>query len=293
MDTEKTVRRKLVNQTSWISFCGGWRSPHEDTIATVEKAPLPSRLDQKCRYPHLLPAVNTVLSRVGGLPEHQALSDPSSCSLLRFFVRAIPHWLFFTPKPVFFPTPTHNRPYLSSIEFANSFCAFLHIILSRPEAGEAARGYLHGGLLIDFVGELGPVSKWRLLLFDIFILLLQVLMLGATLEKRDMKLAMSNMGYAEASGNRETSTRQDLDAEEQGIRRSQDGNLDGPGLSASHTEEMDEAFEASNPRDEHYLDAYYGGQFVIFNFHVVETIRMAWIRRYDILARDATDPSFR
>lgn len=211
-----------------------------------------------------------------------AHTNHNSCSLLRFFIRAIPHWLLFTPKPVFFPRQTHNRPYVSTIALTNSFCALLHILLSRPEAGQASRGYLHGGLLIDFVGELGPVSKWKLLLLDIFVVVLQVLILGATLEKRELRSAMSRPVNIGSTENRDTLSRQDLDAEEQGIRRSQDGLLSSPRLGGVGGEEdIDEVFEASEPKHEHYLDAFYGGQYVIFNLHVAEMIRRAWIRRYD------------
>ena len=34
-----------------------------------------------------------------------------------------------------------------------------HLLFSVPSAGEPTQGYLHGGLLIDFIGQRNPPSK--------------------------------------------------------------------------------------------------------------------------------------
>ncbi|QDS68622.1 hypothetical protein FKW77_001414 [Venturia effusa] len=65
----------------------------------------------------------------------------------------------------------------------NALCLLLHLYRRRPEAGEALRGYLHGGLLLDFIGQRGPTSKWQLVLMDILLTILQ-LVAQALLEKR-------------------------------------------------------------------------------------------------------------
>ncbi|TID13436.1 conserved fungal protein [Venturia nashicola] len=59
--------------------------------------------------------------------------------------------------------------------YANIICFLLHLYRKQPEAGEALRGYLHGGLLLDFIGQHGPTSKWHLFLMDIFLTILQLL----------------------------------------------------------------------------------------------------------------------
>jgi hypothetical protein len=105
----------------------------------------------------------------------------------------------------------------------NLVCLGCHLWFSRPEAGEAARGYLHGGLLLDFVGQLGPSSKFRLVLLDIFILFLQLIALAATVKRRSMgktkpptaaraARTTSDSAVATLSG-------QDHDAEERGLPR--------------------------------------------------------------------------
>ncbi|KAI4154812.1 MAG: hypothetical protein LQ340_001418 [Diploschistes diacapsis] len=208
------------------------------------------------------------------------------CSLFRFFIRAIPHWILFTPKPSFFPTPPSNRPYVSSIVLANGFCALVHLFMARPEGGEAMRGYLHGGLLIDFVGELGPISRWRMLLIDTLIALLQIVILGVTLERRDLRIAMNSPSSTTAGlagtplGASLIFSAQDLDAEEQGIRRSQEGIGDTFEMVAlNKNAESDEAFLSPRRRNEHALDAYYSGDVVIAHIDFTETVHQHMVTK--------------
>lgn len=98
---------------------------------------------------------------------------------------------------------------------------------ARPEAGEATRGYLHGGLLIDFVGQKGPISKLHLVLLDVATLVLQLLMLAVFVELHKLRvgrLKETASDTAPAEGNYFTA--QDHDAEERGIRRSGDQSRD-------------------------------------------------------------------
>jgi len=65
--------------------------------------------------------------------------------------------------------------------FATFLLGFLpHLLFSVPSAGEPTQGYLHGGLLIDFIGQRGPTSRLRLLFVDVVILILQLTMLAIT-----------------------------------------------------------------------------------------------------------------
>ena len=156
--------------------------------------------------------------------------------------------------------------------------------MARPEAGEATRGYLHGSLLTNFVGELGPISRWRMLLVDIFIALLQVVMLGVILERRGLKNAIDNRVPGVRGPGLVSSAlplSQDLDAEEQGIRRSQDDLGNDIELQALGKEgERDDTPAVGSKRNEHALDAFYSGQLLIADLHLVETVRTAWQRTY-------------
>src|SRR5271154_7042735 len=78
--------------------------------------------------------------------------------------------------------------------FGSFLLGFLpHLLFSAPSAGEPTQGYLHGGLLIDFIGQRkpsqkknvglmvgGPTSRLRLLFVDVVILMLQLTMLAIT-----------------------------------------------------------------------------------------------------------------
>lgn len=94
----------------------------------------------------------------------------------------------------------------------------------RPSAGEGARGYLHGGLLIDFIGQKGPISKFSLVLLDLLIVGLQVVMLSVNGEVR--RATMARKGITP------TAAVQDHDAEERGEIRTA-GSSSTPSSSAA------------------------------------------------------------
>lgn len=141
-------------------------------------------------------------------------------------LRAITQLYYLTPKAAHQPTIPKSAPCIGAIFGANILCALLHIFLARPEAGEAERGYLHGGLLIDFVGQHGPTSKIRLLAFDVLVLALQLLTLAVHLERQACKvgltppssIALSNSLRAEAQESSSAVRARGL--QEQGSRRS-------------------------------------------------------------------------
>ena len=94
---------------------------------------------------------------------------------------------YLTPKPSFVPEMPKPAPYIGALFGSNILCILLHLIYARPEAGEATRGYLHGGLIIDFVGQQGPVWKLHLVALDLFVIALQTVMLSVHLERQDLK----------------------------------------------------------------------------------------------------------
>jgi len=107
----------------------------------------------------------------------------------------------------------HNPPALQlpPVIFINVLCFATHLLSTRPEAkGWASRGYLHGGLIIDFVGEAGPVSKWRLVSMDLLIFGLQLVVLVLGNEK------LKAEGDPSAQESHESPDNQDLEAAEEG-----------------------------------------------------------------------------
>lgn len=116
------------------------------------------------------------------------------------------------------------------------FCFLCHTFSAAPSAGELSNGYLHGGLIVDFIGQgalfylvflktydsdpkrpssEGPISKWRLVFIDAAILALQLIMLALVVSKQDQ-----NAAETQSVEQRAISRSQDLDSEEQGeVRR--------------------------------------------------------------------------
>lgn len=99
---------------------------------------------------------------------------------------------------------------------ANLITTLTHLLNARPEGSKALRGYLHGGLICDFVGELGPISHSHLLLLDITIVGLQLCYLAVRHELDTIKGAESGES---------ATVPQDIEAEEAGVRREEQDNL--------------------------------------------------------------------
>ncbi|KAF2402781.1 DUF1746-domain-containing protein [Trichodelitschia bisporula] len=108
-------------------------------------------------------------------------------SLIRALFRAAIQGSYLTPKPSLPPQPP--SPSIAAILGSNIICLVLNACFSAPAATEATRGYLHGSVLVDFVGQQGPTSKLRLLLLNLLITLLQLVALAATRKRRKVMLA--------------------------------------------------------------------------------------------------------
>ena len=123
--------------------------------------------------------------------------------------------------------PSHRfAPPVLAIVVPNVLCMLLHLVCSLPEAGEAARGYLHGGIIIDFVGQKAPTSKFSLLFLDCVVLALQCFMMAVWVERdRLRKIVMPLRGSrsrtqdAQETETAANTTGQDLDSEERGVLR--------------------------------------------------------------------------
>jgi len=215
-----------------------------------------------------------------GQIRHQANSSLLSCSLFHFLLRAIPQWTWFSPKPSFFPTRAGPSSHVLFIFASNALVLFLHATSPAPEAGEAARGYLHGGVFIDFVGERGPVSQVKLALLDCLVWILQLIVMVVVADRGKLKSAIEGPVWAGAgprSGEveREESTRQDLDAEEQGRRRSLEMMEGEEGIEMQPLRDEE---ERTPWRTYHHLDTFYTGQYAIIDIHLVDAIRHGWRR---------------
>ncbi|KAL2358101.1 hypothetical protein BJ546DRAFT_199017 [Cryomyces antarcticus] len=218
------------------------------------------------------------------------------CSFIRFVLRALIQFFYLTTKSSISPGPPESRPYIGSIFGANIMCLILHIYLAAPEAGEATRGYLHGGLVIDFTGQKGPTSKVHLVLLDIAVLVLQLLQLATFAERRKLVGPRTTSSQLLSSSDTEIPLpAQDHDYEERGILRSDQHATDafnGIELQPMHVSRGtpdsligdDENSEraallastqehSASATDAHIIDLFFSGQIVVADLHIIDTIR--------------------
>ncbi|OLN88771.1 DSC E3 ubiquitin ligase complex subunit 4 [Colletotrichum chlorophyti] len=217
------------------------------------------------------------------------------CSIFRFAVRVYGqhHWL--TPKPDDFPlTMEAARSQVISVFVPNAICILLHIFASLPTATEAARGYLHGGVIVDFVGQRPPTSRLTFLALDFVILAVQCLMLAVHSEREKLRPVVRPLLFRLPRAIEEvvaTST-QDYDAEERGVLR------DAPGLEVEGGDIMElrpiprngdidrdqelERSRSSGRRSSlhaangmHLFDVLSSGNGILGEFHISHTIRNA------------------
>ena len=225
-----------------------------------------------------------------------------SCSVVLFAIRAIIQLIFFTPKASPFD-PTRNQPFIGAIFASNIFCMISHTFFSHPDAGEETRGYLHGGLFIDFIGQKAPVPLLRLLSLDVLIMILDFIMLGLIIERVKTNDAISST--TSTSTNTETETeaqapQQDHDSEERGVLRNpsqpatghEGVELDDLGSRATHERNsIDEQLERTGlladpseaqAKDSHFLDTFASGEAVLMDVGLLDIIRDQW--RYSPVA---------
>ncbi|OJD21887.1 hypothetical protein ACJ73_06767 [Blastomyces percursus] len=223
------------------------------------------------------------------------------CSILHFTIRAIVQFIFFTPKAGPLPETSTSAPPIVTVFLSNITCMALHYVSSAPMAGEASRGYLHGGLFIDFIGQKGPVSKFRLFLFDLLIFGMQLIMLCVILEKDRAK----QLARPADAANR-TPNLQDHDSEERGVAP-EDAHLPDSAddiemqdLSSHERTSADESrtrlleFEdergtSTLARDRHPRDAFISAQAVIADINILQALRDQWNRAPQTNTSRSTD----
>lgn len=232
-----------------------------------------------------------------------------SCSVVLFAIRAVVELIFFTPKASPFD-PTRNHPFVAAIIASNLFCMIFHAFFIRPEAGEDTRGYLHGGLFIDFVGQ-QPAPVFRLLSFDILIFVVDFIMLALIVERvktagpKDPAPLNTTQTTTDTStgGGQPGPDQQDHDAEERGVIRDTENSADshtstaGVSPAADIDEDVNnerttlladpgESSSGRTPRGGHPLDFVSTGQSVIMEMNFLDTIRDQW--RYSTTPRRPT-----
>jgi hypothetical protein len=175
-----------------------------------------------------------------------------------------------------------HKPFLPLILVCFAVNFLLHLTYPAPFAAEDTRGYLHGGLMIDFIGQQGPTSKWKLAGLDMCILLLQLLMVSVHVKRRQAKKTVAQT----SAGSTETSTtdgesaqqspddgdgparEQDADAEERGVLRRTD-TLSDVGVDP---DEEDALLSSSGGVKTDALDVLISGQCIVGEFSLIDTL---------------------
>jgi hypothetical protein len=164
-----------------------------------------------------------------------------------------------------------------------------------PEAGEDTRGYLHGGLFIDFIGQKSPVPVLRLLFFDFLVLIVHLIMLGLIIER--VKINVTGPASSRTpTGQQAAAPSQDHDSEERGVLRNQETSdrpergsqsddieldvLENP--DATHDERSELLSDSPDIeyeqtwKDSHPLDSFSSGEAIILDMSILDTIRDQW-----------------
>jgi hypothetical protein len=150
------------------------------------------------------------------------ISLPLRCSFIRFALRFMTHYLFLTPKPEAIKLPFPTRPaFVAAIVFPNIICILFHLFAVLPKGSETSHGYLHGGVLVDFIGQVPPKLRISFLLIDFLILGFQAFMYAVHEEREAIRLNIGIPNLLDLSLQRSLgfTLLQNYDAEERGVRR--------------------------------------------------------------------------
>ncbi|KAL6703694.1 hypothetical protein ACN47E_009388 [Coniothyrium glycines] len=213
------------------------------------------------------------------------------CSFFWLAVKALIHGTLLTPIPdtaALDRPPDGPKPFLPLLLVSFGVSFLLHLTCPAPSAGEDTRGYLHGGLMIDFIGQQGPTSKWKLCALDWCILLLQVVMVSVHVKRRELKKKLAKLSAGETTAPTTSATtaapaeqpahattenaarEQDADDEERGVLHRTDTLSD---IGADPEDEEDALLppsSESSPADA--LDILTSGQCVVADLTLVDTL---------------------
>jgi len=194
-------------------------------------------------------------------------------------LRVIPHRLSLSPKD------RTGDPHVASVLAPNLICLLAHVVWPLPQASEASRGYLHGGLFIDFVGQKPPMTRLGLIYIDLAIAALQCLMLAVYQQQKRLERSIRSIARSatrDTDDSRSTTTDipsdsiQDHDAEERGVLRHEEG-LESTGLQAPSEEAVAGSGEPGRMGASYtpaaanvdLVDIMRSGNGVLANFHVI------------------------
>ncbi|PFH60062.1 hypothetical protein XA68_11511 [Ophiocordyceps unilateralis] len=162
---------------------------------------------------HLLKSLDTVvIAELSGLYYME-------CSLFRFLIRSAGHFMYLTPKdeafPIYMPA---TLMHVLFIFIPNIFCIISHLVSPLPVGPDYHRGYQHGGLIVDFVGQKPPAYRLYYCLTDLVILAIQCLMLAVHTERENLRAALQTFNPVLPVAEQPTTvSREELDAEERGV----------------------------------------------------------------------------
>lgn len=213
-------------------------------------------------------------------------------------LRSLVQFVLLTPKPPTFVQPPDQQPFVGAVLVANTLCIALHLWFSPATGTEATRGYLHGGLALDFIGQKGPASRITLVLFDLLVMALQFVHLTAHITRKRLKDGAAPVAPAAPSTQPTPapSTTQDLDSEERGVRHSaemeQQDDIEMQTLNPSghagnvttvtvndddddDTDERDALLSSAPPprTDIHIFDSFHSGQIVLADLNIWKIVR--------------------
>lgn len=218
--------------------------------------------------------------------------------MFRFIIRAVGQYLYLTPKDESFPfVMPAGRIHVMLVAIPNFICMLLHLFASLPTGPDYHRGYLHGGLIIDFVGQKPPSSRIYFLLADLAILAVQSLMLTVHNEREKLRVTLKTFRPMVPDIVQEAlaaPTIEDLDAEERGISREMSGltaisddtnDIELRPMRRSGEEGSSERADEPRPLtrentgDEssrsHLSDLLSSGNAILGEFHVLQSMRTA------------------
>jgi hypothetical protein len=208
--------------------------------------------------------------------------------------------MYLTPKEESFALlmpATHLHVFM--IVVPNLLCIALHLFASLPTGPDYHRGYQHGGMIIDFIGQMPAAHRLYYLLADLFILFIQSLMLSIHNQREGLRVALKTFRPLVSDRILEPiagRSPEDLDAEERGVSR------DVPSMMANETDEIElrqldrpgdgegaeERYEQSgaaardNPNDEpprtHLSDIMSSGNAVLNEYHIIHTMKTAVLK---------------
>lgn len=165
--------------------------------------------------------------------------------------------------------------------------------MTLPTGTETSRGYLHGGILVDFVGQTPPKSRLFLLAIDACILVLQCLMLAVHSQREALRETVKpHRGFDFLPELRRQIRAQALDAEERDRRRGvheantgepndiEMGNMGGEGVGNAEGQDDRSWLLTSEPPSsattrKQLAEIYTSGNAVIGEFHLLQTMRLA------------------